>query len=450
MWKNQIIKRYNPRGLLSIFIGLCLIVFFQTSSVQAIDIQEVTSPGGIKAWLVEAHDVPLLDMNFSFDGGSVNDAAGKEGTALFLSGMMDEGAGNLDGAAFREIRDRLSISMRFNSAAENFFGDVYTLSKNRDAAFDLLGKAITQPRFEAEPLERMRAYYKREQTEGLKDPGSIATLAWSRLAFPDHVYSRESGGTDASLANITAEDLRQFHKSIFSRRGLKIAVVGDIDAKSLGLALDKIFGSLPDTPVPKVALATEVHNGGTTKVIDFDTPQSVLLFGGKGDARSGKTDYAAYLLSEIVGGDASFSRLNREVREKRGLSYGTSFSLNSLEKAGYSLGYIATANETAGEALRVTKDVLKQIAENGPTPEELALAKTFITGAYALRFSGTSAIANNLLSQQLNDYPITHIKTRNDKVNAVTLEQVKEQAKRLLQPDQMIVVVVGKPIGIER
>ena len=414
----------------------------------AIDIQEVTSPGGIKAWLVEAHEIPLVAMNFAFNGGTINDPIGKDGTGNFLTGMMDEGAADMDGPAFRDLRDRLSISISFSAASESFYGSLYTLSKNRDAAFNLLTKAVTAPRFEAEPLDRMRKYYLQQEADMLKDPGTIASLAWTEAAFPNHPYSRSSNGTIDTLGKISADDLRQFHKTVFTRHKLKIAVVGDIDAKTLGLELDRVFGSLPDTPVPDVVPSVEVKTGLELKIIDFDSPQSIVIFGGKGTPPAEKKDYPAYILSEIIGGGASFARLTREVREKRGLTYGTSFSLNNFNKAGYSFGYLTTANETAAEAIRVTRQVLQDMADNGPTPEEMSLAKTYITGSYAMRFTSNSAIASTLLAQQLYDYPINQTNIRNDKVNAVTIEQVRDQAKKLLQSDQLNIVVIGKPVGL--
>jgi zinc protease len=154
------------------FLSIACFLAFSTTA-KAIDIQEVTSPGGIKAWLVEAHEIPLIAMNFAFNGGSLSDAPGKEGTGKFLTGMMDEGAGDMDGPAFRTLRDRLSISISFSAAAENFYGDLYTLSKNREAAFNLLTKAVTAPRFEAEPLDRMRKYYLQQAADALKDPGTL-------------------------------------------------------------------------------------------------------------------------------------------------------------------------------------------------------------------------------------------------------------------------------------
>lgn len=424
----------------------CLAAF--SSIAKAIDIQEVTSPAGIKAWLVEAHEIPLIAMNFAFNGGTINDAVGKEGTGNFLTGMMDEGAGDMDGKAFRDVRDRLSISISFSAASENFYGSLYTLSKNRDAAFNLLTKAVTAPRFEAEPLDRMRKFYLQQAADALKDPGTIASLAWTDTAFPNHPYSRRSSGTIDTLGKISADDLRLFHKTVFTRNKLKIAVVGDIDAKTLGLELDRIFGSLPDTPVPDVVPAVDVKTGLDLKVIDYDSPQSIVIFGGKGTPQAEKKDYPAYILSEIVGGGASFARLTREVREKRGLTYGTSFSLNNFNKAGYSFGYLTTANETAAEAIKVTKEVLQDIADKGPTPEEMTLAKTYITGSYAMRFTSNSAIASTLLAQQLYGYPINQTNIRNDKVNAVTIDQVKDQAKKLLQVDQLNIVVIGKPVGL--
>jgi zinc protease len=424
----------------------CLSAF--PTLAMAIDIQEVTSPGGVKAWLVEAHEIPLIAMNFAFSGGTTNDAVGKEGTGNFLTGMMDEGAGDMDGPAFRDLRDRLSVSISFSAASENFYGNLYTLSKNRDAAFSLLTKAVTAPRFEAEPLDRMRKYYVQQAADYLKDPGTIASLAWTDAAYPNHPYSRRTSGTIDTLGKISADDLRQFHKTVFTRDKLKIAVVGDIDAKSLGLELDRVFGSLPDTPVPDVIPMVEVKTGLPLQVIDYDSPQSIVIFGGKGTPPAESRDYPSYILSEIVGGGASFARLTREVREKRGLTYGTSFSLNNFNKSGYSFGYLTTANETAAEAIKVTKQVLQEMADKGPTPEEMALAKTYITGSYAMRFTSNSAIASTLLAQQIYGYPINQTNIRNGKVNAVTIEQVQQQAKKLLQADQLNIVVIGKPVGL--
>lgn len=435
-----------------LYCRLFVVVIFccaALSSAHAIDIKEVTSPGGIKAWLVEAHGIPLIAMDFAFAGGAALDPVGKEGTAKFITGMMDEGADDLDGPAFQAKRDKLSIQISFSHDKEGFYGSLNTLSKNRTDAFALLKKALLKPRFSEEPMDRMRKFFTQEAQQDLKDPGNIASIAWLRQAFPNHSYGRSASGTAESFATITVDDLRQLHKTLFSRSGMKIAVVGDIDAANLGVLLDDVFGGLPNTPIPDPTTDVDVTAGPVTKIVPFDTPQTIILFGGKGIRDGDPGTYAAYLMAEIIGGRASFSRFNTEVREKRGLTYGIGLSTNNLKRTGYVAGYLTTSNETAAEALKVVKDVLRDMRDHGPSAQELALAKTYLTGGYALRFDSNSSIASALLAMQLQNYPVTHIETRNDRVMAVTLEQVKEQSRNLLDPDKMIFTLVGKPVGME-
>jgi zinc protease len=426
-----------------------LVVLAGLSPAWAFDIQEVTSPGGIKAYLVESHSIPLISMEFAFDGGGALDAPGKEGTAQFLTGLMDEGADDLNGEDFRRARDHISMKLQFDSGADRFYGSFSTLSKHADQAFDLLRKTITRPRLEGEPIERMRAYYLQNAEQTERDQNSIAGNQWMTIAFANHSYGRRLSGTAQSLQAITREDIATFHATAFSRDHLKIAVTGAIDAKTLGLALDRIFGTLPDTPVPHPASVTVLPDGPVTKIIDYDAPQTMFVFGGKGTRDDDPDDFANFLLCEILGGQAGFAILGTEVREKRGLTYGISYSAQGLPYAGFNVGGFSTANANAGTALKLVKDTLSAMAKDGPTEEQLRLAKSYLTGGYALRFDSNSAIANYLLSLQLRGLPRNYANMRNDLVMAVTRDQVKVAAQKYLQADKMIVVAVGKPEGMQ-
>ncbi len=434
--------------LLRLFAFWSLMIAAANASL-AFDIQEVTSPGGIKAYLVESHSVPLISMEFAFDGGAALDPEGREGTAQFLTGLMDEGADDLTGEQFRRARDHISMKLQFDVSSDNFYGSFSTLTPSADEAFNLLRKSITHPRLESEPIERMRAYFMQNAEAADHDQNSIAGEAWMSLAFPKHAYSRRVGGTQQSLAAITREDIAKFHDTAFSRNNLKIAVTGDIDAKTLGEALDKVFMGLPDTPVPSPTNAVSLPDGPATKLIDYDAPQTIFIFGGKGTRDSDPDDFANYVLCQILGGQASFALLSQEVREKRGLTYGISYTSASLKLTGMNYGGFSTANASAGEALKLVRETLRSMAKDGPTDDELRLAKSYLTGSYALRFDSNSAIANYLLALQLRGLPKDFANTRNDKINAVTREQVKAAAAKYLQPDKMILVAVGKPQGLE-
>lgn len=418
-------------------------------AAHAFTIQEVKSPGGITAWLVEEKAVPLLAMNYSFRSGSAQDPEGKEGAAEFLTGMMDEGAGDMLSQEFQRRREELSFRMSFSADSDSFEGSFQTLTRNRAASVGLLKLAITNPRFDAEPMERVRQQFLLNVKEKAQDPQSIAWRAWIAKILPGDPYARPSDGTEASMSAMTPDDLRAAHRRIFNRDSLQVAVVGDISAAELGPLLDDVFGGLPQSAPQQPLPPAKPEVGPIQTIIPRDMSQSVIVFGHEGILRSDPDFIPAFVMSEILGGGGMNSRLSDEIREKRGLTYGVSFGLSPLERTGLYAGMLQTRNESAGEALKLTREVLAKMAEEGPSQQELDEAKTFLTGSYALRFSSNAAIARQLLGLQQQGLGIDYVEKRNTLVEAVTLDQVKAQAKRLLHPDRLIVTIVGRPEGVE-
>lgn len=418
-------------------------------AAHAFTIQEVKSPGGITAWLVEEKAVPLMAMNYSFRSGSAQDPEGKEGAAEFLTGMMDEGAGDMLSQEFQRRREELSFRMSFSADSDSFEGSFQTLTRNRAASVGLLKLAITNPRFDAEPMERVRQQFLLNVKEKAQDPQSIAWRAWIAKILPGDPYARPSDGTEASMSAMTPDDLRAAHRRIFNRDSLQVAVVGDISAAELGPLLDEVFGGLPQSAPQQPLPPAKPEVGPIQTIIPRDMSQSVIVFGHEGILRSDPDFIPAFVMSEILGGGGMNSRLSDEIREKRGLTYGVSFGLSPLERTGLYAGMLQTRNESAGEALKLTREVLAKMAEEGPSQQELDEAKTFLTGSYALRFSSNAAIARQLLGLQQQGLGIDYVEKRNTLVEAVTLDQVKAQAKRLLHPDRLIVTIVGRPEGVE-
>jgi zinc protease len=414
------------------------------------EIKRVTSPGGIEAWLVESHDNPLIAMRFAFRGGAAQDPAGKDGLAYFVSGMMDEGAGGLDSVRFQEHLQTLAMRMDFDASRDVMLGNVQMLTANRDQSFDLLRLALTSPRFDADAVERVRA----QIVAGLKfdenDPGEVASLAWDRLAFGDHPYGRPIKGSMAAIEAISAGDLKDYARRVFARDQLVVAVVGDIDAETLGRKLDEVFGGLPFRS--ELATVTEALPplGPTREIILMDVPQSVAQFGHRAFARKDSDFMAAYLLNYIIGGGGFSSRLMEEVREKRGLAYSVHSNLYPYQHGAVFIGNVATKNEAVAQSLDVIESELRRVAADGPTPDELADAKSYLTGAYALRFESSSGIANQLLWIRIEDLGVDYIDKRNDMIEEVTLEDIKRVAKRLIEADRLITTIVGKPIDAER
>ena len=167
----------------------------------AVTIERVVSPKGIVAWLVQEDAIPLIAMSFAFDGGASQDPSEKPGVANLLSGLLDEGAGPLDSKAFQTALDDYSIGISFDAGRDTFGGSMRTLVENRDEAVRLLKLALTEPRFDPEPVERIRA----QILTGLKaneyDPGDVASRALMASLFPDHPYGRPSDGTPETVGD---------------------------------------------------------------------------------------------------------------------------------------------------------------------------------------------------------------------------------------------------------
>jgi len=409
-------------------------------------IQEVTSPGGIKAWLVESHANPLVTLRFAFFGGAAQDPLGKDGVSYFVSSMMDEGAGDLDASAFQERQEELAMRMDFDANRDVMLGKVQTLTENKDEVFGLLQLVLSNPRFDEDALERVRA----QVLAGLKfdenDPGTVAALAWDRLAFRDHPYGRPVKGTMETVAAISSADLRDYARRVFARDKLVVAVVGDIDAEELGTLLDKVFGDLPAKSDLTAVADANPPLGPTREVIVMDVPQSVAQFGHRGVARHHQDFIPAYVLNYIIGGGGFSSRLMEEVREKRGLAYSVYSNLYPYQHGAVFIGHVATRNEAVGQSLQVIEDELKRLAEGGPSAEELESAKSYLTGAYALRFESSASIATQLLWIQIENLGMDYISRRNEMVEAVTLNDIKQVAKRLLAADRLITTIVGNPV----
>ena len=431
-----------------VFFALALTLgALEALPANAMDIQRVTSPGGIEAWLVESHANPLIAMRFAFRGGASQDPADKEGVAYFVTAMMDEGAGDLTAVQFQEAQQSLAMQMDFDASRDVMLGNVRTLTENAEETFKLLRLVMTQPRFDQDAMDRVRAQILAGLKFDANDPETVASLAWDKLAFNDHPYGRPIKGTMASITNIERQDLHDYVKRVFARDKLVISVVGDIDAETLGRVLDQVFGELPEHAVLTPVADAPPPFGPTREVIAMDVPQSVAQFGHRGFQRRDDDFIAAYVLNYIIGGGGFSSRLMEEVREKRGLAYSVYSNLYPYQHGAVFVGNVATKNEAVGQSLAVIESELKRLSEQGPSADELKSAKSYLTGAYALRFESSASIASQLLWIQIEELGIDYVDKRNKLIDAITLDDIKRVAKRLIESDRLITTIVGRPVG---
>ncbi len=413
-----------------------------------IDIAEVTSPGGINAWLVQEESIPFVALELRFKGGASLDLPGKRGATNLMVGLLNEGAGDLDSRAFAERAESLAASFEFDVGDDAVSISARFLTENQDEALALLHDAITQPRFDQDAIDRVKGQLVSVIRSDAQDPDNLVGQAFDSMVFGDHPYGSAIEGTEESVAALTRDDLIAAHKGALARDRIYVGAAGDISPEALAEILDKLLGDLPETGTPQAPDVAVSTQAGVT-VVPFDVPQSVAIFGHEGIARDDPDFFAAYVLNEILGGGGFEARLMEEVREKRGLTYGVYSYLVPKDHAALYLGRVSSANDRIAEAIDVIRSEWTKMAENGVTEEELATAKTYLTGAYPLRFDGNGPIANILVGMQMDDLPAEYVNTRNAQIEAITLDDIKRVAARILKPEALHFVVVGKPEGLD-
>lgn len=430
-----------------IAVSVFLLIHPCPAGAKFLNIQEVKGKSGINAWLVEDHTIPVIAMTFSFrDAGAKNDPMDKQGLARLASNTMDEGADEIDSQAFQKELQDLSISLSFNTDRDHFGGSLKTLTDNKARAFELLHLALTKPRFDQEPLDRMRAANQSRIKSSMSDPDWIAARIQNDRIFENHPYALNTGGTLSSLGNINAEDLRAFHKTL-GKNQMVVGVAGDITPDELADVLDLVFGDLPDT-APRTNQKSPLTNAGKTYLFRYDIPQTIIEISQQGIDRTDPDYETAQVMNFILGSSGFGSRLMEEIREKRGLTYGIYTSFRQYEDADVMHASTSTANANVKKILTLTKAEWQKMADTPVTDKELQDAQTYLIGSLPLALTSTDSIAGLLASMQLDHLPADYLDSREKKINACTKEDVQKVAKRLLNPNDFTTILVGAPEGV--
>lgn len=419
----------------------------------AIQIQKVISQGGIEAWLMEDHRVPLMALDLSFRGGAALDPQGKEGLAILTASLLDEGAGNLGSTTFqKELADK-SIALSFNADLDGFSGSVKTLTKFRDRAFELMSLALTKPRFDPDAVERDRNEMITGVQTSLGNPNWVARRKLLETVFAGHPYARSPNGTVASLRAINVADMRQFLKDRIGRDQLLITAAGDISPAELGELVDRTFGQLPAKAAPFAVPEVTAKAAGETITIERNIPQTIITMAKAGMERNDPDWYTGQILNYTLGGGGFSSRLMEDVRgagTKRGLSYGVYSAFTPFRHTGLIQAGGATRNATAGETISVIKAEFGRMHKDGITETEMGDAKTYLTGSLPLTLTSTDRIAALLMQLRIEDLGSDYLERRDGLINGVTLEDAHRVAQRLLDPAKLTTVLVGKPEGLDK
>ncbi len=433
--------------MIRLILAASMAVVLSLPARAEINIQEVTSPSGLEAWLVEEQSIPFLALELRFQGGAGLDAPGKRGAINLMTALLEEGAGEMSSQDFAIAVESLAAEFRFSVNDDSLSISAKMLTENRDAAVALLREALVAPRFDQEAIDRVRAQVVSSIQSDAKDPDAIASQTFQALAFGEHPYGTVKDGTVESVTALTRDDLVEAKGRVLARDRLFVSAVGDISADDLAALLDTLLTDLPAEGAPMPPHVEYALDGGIT-VVDFDTPQSVISFGQSGMTRDDPDFFPAYVMMQILGGGGFSSRLMEEVREKRGLTYGIGAYLYPMDLAEMIVGSVSTVNSRVGETVQVVQAEWERLAADGVTAEELDRAQTYLTGAYPLRFDGNGRIANILVGMQMDGLSTDYILTRNDKIRAVTVDDIKRVASERILPEQLHFVVVGQPEGL--
>jgi zinc protease len=409
-------------------------------------IAEVTTPLGLKTWLVEDHSTPVVSLSFSFDGGSARDSEGHKGLTGITATLLTDGAGPLDAQAFRQREEAAAASLRFSAALDTVGGALRLLSAKRDEAFDLLHLALTAPRFDADRFEQRRRQSIAALNQAEQRPPAVAQRTLMATVFADHPYAITASGVRETLRALTVDQVKARARTLLTREGLVLAAVGDIDAGELARQLDRTFGDLPAGAALASLPDWSPPARARTVRIERPVPQSSMLIALPGLLREDPDWHAALVMAHVLGGGQQ-SRLFSEVREKRGLAYSISAGLREQRKAGLLVVSTGSANERVVQSLEVIRAELARLRD-GVTDQELADARTYLSGSLALSLDSSSAIANLVHQMQADRLPRDYLDRRAALIGAVTAEDVHRVARRLLREEAMTTIVVGRPVGL--
>jgi len=414
----------------------------------AVDIQEVTSPQGRTAWLVEESSIPFVSIEVIFTGGTALDPASKAGAVSLMTSLLSEGAGDLDAQGYAAALEALAGSVSFRAGRDSVAMTIRALSENRDQVIDLALLALNDAQFGQMSLDRVRGQTIASLQRAAQNPGTLANQTFARLGYAGHPYATPSDGTPATVGALTLDDILAAHRAAFTADRMVVGAAGDMTAADLGALIDRIAAELPEAGTPLPEYRSFAAPPGVT-VVPFGAPESVIQFGLAGIQADDADFMPAFVMNEIFGGGGFNSRLMAEIRESRGLTYGIYTSLASSRFGDSFVGRFSTGNDTAAEAIALIRQQVEWLAEGGISAEDLERIQTYLTGAYPLRFDGNESIARILASMQFQGYPLNYVNIRNDLVRAVTIEDIQRVARRLAQPDALHFVVVGQPEGVE-
>ena len=433
-------NRHKIRGLIP-----ALLLFATQSAWAAPAIERWQTASGSPVYFVESRELPMVDVQLIFDAGAAREPAGRNGLAALVNGLLDEGAGGLDATGISFEFERLGA--RYSAASGYDFASVSLRSLADPAVLEPalrnLRRVITEPAFPMKALERQKQRMLIAIERKQQSPAEIARDAYQAAIYRDHPYAYPSDGTRESIPSLGRADIVNFHKDFYNARNVRLIIVGDLDRKQAAVLAGELTADLAHGRALEPLPAVEQLEQGDKIRIEHPSSQVHILLGQPGLKRGDPDYFPLYVGNHILGGGGLVSRLYEEIREKRGLSYGAYSYFAPRREAGPFTASLQTRSGQEERALQVMRETVRSFIEQGPTPEELEAAKKNISGGFPLRLDSNGKILGYIAMIAFYGLPLDYLDTFIEKVNAVTLEQIRDAFGRRLRPERFVTVMVG-------
>ena len=398
---------------------------------------------GMVLLTLERSHLPMVAVEVEVAAGSAQDPPDLPGLANLTASLLDEGTATRSASQIAEDLEFIGASLSVSCDQDSTFLSLRVLKRHLDTGLEILADVLTHPAFRPDDVERVRTLTRSALLSEEEEPEQIAAKAYRRAAYGSYPYGHPVEGDLESVARIDADQLRRFHATFYDPRRTVIVAVGAITPEEAAATFARHLGTWTSTSSAPVPLPPPPPTSPQRIVIQRDFTQSTIILGSAGLRRDSPDFFPALVMNHILGGGGFGSRLTTDLREKRGLVYDVSSGFDIAQERGLFTIQLATKNRSAEEAEVVVRDDLRRMRDGGVTADELAAAKAYLTGSFPLRLDGDAKLASYLLFMERHHLGLDYLQRFPSLVEAVTREQVAAAARHYLDPDGLIVVVVG-------
>lgn len=426
-------------------------VTYTTYRKPVLNIQHWVLDNGAKIYFFPAHGLPMLDIQVTFDAGSSRDGT-KFGIATLTNALLSEGSQTLSADDIAQRFDESGAQFGLGAGRDTASLSLRTLTEpaQMNEALSTFAQVITD---HSHPVPRKSFLRVQKQLlQGLKAeaqyPSKMASDAFFSLVYGTYPYAHSPLGTEKTIMNLRPEDTLQFYAQYYVGSNVIVALVGDIDRATAETIAKQLVGSLPKGVPPQKLATPSYRPSSLSQHIDYPSPQTYVRMGELGISRNDPDYFPLTVGNFILGGGGSNAELFKEVRGKRGFTYNISSYFMAMKNPGPFVISLQTRNETAKEAVALTRKIVSDFVSKGPSDTEVAFAKKTIIGSFMSRLDSNAAILENLSMIAFYGLPLDYLENYQARVMAVTKDQITHAFARRLHPDRMVTVTVG-PVPAE-